>query len=508
MSMRLDAVMSLNSGGFTNPLNQVGRSLGAMLGPLAALGGGVLSLAGIMGGMRKALTMGAELDHLGKRVGASAGQLAVLRQAFDDTGVGADNAGTLLNLMQRNLSAVDANGQSANRGVKMLGINLAAMADMGGVEKFNAIGEQIMRIADPAQRTAVAMDIFGRSGAQALQYFATGGAMDAAAKSLGSLPALLDRSSARFESIDTFMGRLKTKSTGLFAGVLEGFAGPLDGALAKLDAVDFTRWGVQIGDAFKQGFELFRSGKIMDVISTSLGIAYGESINYLVGPLSSIDLWQGVGQVILGSFMALGQGLLRIFMEPITYVQAAFDLLVDQLFAALAKIPKINKMLGLEHYGEAKTFDQHIADRRENGFYLKDAQRDSEGIVGQLTEAGLANIARGMATQTNDIMLTGDLRDQLTAIFADARDGVAAAAPALGAAVAQAAATIDEPLTLATGTKPAEALTDRLSKIGGFTGGGNPALTEAREQTRVLRRMLDRLNHMESEGGELVPVWG
>ena len=507
MSMRLDAVMSLNSGGFTNPLNQVGRSLGAMLGPLAALGGGVLSLAGSMSGMRGAITMAGDLNDLSMRVGATAGQLAVLRQAFDDTGVGADSAGTLLNIMQRNLSAVDAKGNAANRGVKALGLNLDAMSKMGTVEQFNAIGAQIMRIADPAQRTATAMEIFGRSGAQALQYFGSSGAFDAAAKSLGSLPALLDRSAGTLDSIGDVMGRLKMKSTGLFAGVLEGFAGPLDGALAKLDAVDFTRWGMQIGDAFKQGFELFRSGKIMDVISTSLGIAFGESINYLTGPLASIDLWQGVGQVILGSLMAIGQGLLRIFMEPITYLQAAMDLIVDQLFAALAKIPKINKMLGLEHYGEAKTLDQHIADRRENGFYLKDAQRESEGIAGRLTAAGSANIARGMA-QTNDIMLTGDLRDQLTAIFADARDGVAAAAPALGAAVAQAAATIDEPLTLATGTKPAEALTDRLSKIGGFTGGGNPALTEAREQTRVLRRMLDRLNHMESEGGELVPVWG
>ena len=510
-AMKLAATMKLNARGFMNPLGKVRGMLGGTIGRLAMMTGGMASLAGVSAGLRKSLSFAADLDHLSKRVGATAGNLAILNQAFDDTGVGASSTGELLNYMQRNLNMVDKAGKTSNKGLKALGINLSDLAGLGTVEKFESIGQKIMEIDDPAKRTAVSMDVFGRSGAKALQYFGAGGAFDAAAGSLGSLPGLLDANSAKFESIDTYMGRLKMKWTGLFTGIMSGMAPQIDGVMAKVDKVDFADWGVKISNAGKIAHATFANGRLGEVAGLGLKLGFRTALNALFGPLSSGSTWKGLGQVALAGLAGFGAGLLKMFMLPLTYLQAGFDKLMGEIFEKLGKIPKLGKVMGLEGY-EAKSFSEHLQGRKDNGFFLRTAAEQSSRSAGAMMNKGLGSLRAGRAA-ASDMFGAGDVRAQLSGVMTEIREGMAEAAPAVRDAVASMATTtaanIQAPEIGGKAGSPASALTDQLSRIGGFLGGSSPQTRLAQEGNRLLKRINQGIDDLaESNGGTFVPAWG
>lgn len=507
-AMNLAATMTLNGSQFTGALSGIRGAMGGMLGRLAVMTGGVASLAGVMAGMRGAIDFAGQLTDLSARTGESVGQLAILRQAFDDTGVGADKAAELLNFMQRNLNEVDKYGNTANKGLKTLHVSLKDLVGMSGVDQLNAIGQKIMNIEDPAKRTAVAMEVFGRSGAQALQYFSDTGAFDSAKQSLGSLPGLLDKNAASFDQIGDYMGRLKGKWTGLFTGIMTGVAPQLEAVMEKVDAVDFAGWGVKIANAGKLAHAVFANGNLGKVAGLSLEYGFKQALNFLFGPLMSLATWKGLGQIILAGLVGLGTGLLKLFTAPIVYLRAGLDKAIDEMFEQLGKIPKLGKWMGIDQH-EAKTFQEHLAASRTRYSFLSDAgDRDGEAAKALLA-GGLRDLKTGMADGADPLNATA-VRGQLAEVMQEARASLAEAAPAMAEAVAAATSATAEGLAQVEtkGGKAEKPLTDQLTRIGGYMGGESPQVREQKEGNRILKKIeLGIKSLVIAQGGAPVAVW-
>lgn len=141
---------------------------------MAGIGGG---LTGIGSGIVAPLLMmangaassGDELSKMADRTGASVEALSELRHAAKQSDVAFDQLGSGLNKLQKNLAGRDDIFAA-------LGLDIDRLLAMEPDQQFTAIAEAISRIPDPAARTAAAMEVFGKSGANLMPLMLGGAA--------------------------------------------------------------------------------------------------------------------------------------------------------------------------------------------------------------------------------------------------------------------------------------------------------------------------------------------
>lgn len=491
--MLLQAMMKLDSTGFTNPLAGLRNSLSGTIKSLAALMGVGLSVAGTISGLKNALQVGGQLSELSQRTGVAVKDLVILRQAFDDTGVGAESGTQAIALMQKSLSGMNDEGQPTNKMFAQLGLNMEQLKSMGVGDQLQTIGKAIMGLKDPAAQTAASMSIFGRSGAAMKQFFSDPAAIETARKSLGTMPEVLDRNAALFDAIGDAMGRIKAKGTGFFAGILEGAAPALKSVTDSIDGMDFSKWGVAIGKVLGTLTEAFKEGKLGTLAGLSLKIGFAEAVNFLAGTIGSSQFWKGVGQLVLSAFLGIGGALLKIFSAPITLMQAGMDFVMDKLFAALAKVPGINKLLGLENYGPGKTFSEHLADRKKEGTFLGGAANESLKMAGAMLSSGMANIRQGI--KSKDVINTAEWKKELTDVWGKLRETSAAGLEKLQKEASKPGIAPGEGLLKPVGREKTklDIASDRLTKIGLYMGGGG-GIDMARKTANATERMAKTLD--------------
>jgi hypothetical protein len=320
----------------------------------------------------------------------------------------------------------------------------------------------------------------------------------------------MQRDAALFDDIGDSMGRLKMKSVGIFAGITDGLGPGLKSAMDQIDAFDTGSLGQRIGRSIATGFEVFRSGKIGDVIALGVGIGFAEAINFATGPLLTMDFWSGVGKVALAGFGVLGAGLIKMFSYPILFAQAGADTLMDKIFEGLGKIPGS----GMEGY-QGFSFQENLARRKKEGTFLTDAGKAAMDASKDLAASGFADIKSAM--QTEKLIDTTDMRAELASIFGDAgeqagkrsAETMASLAPAVGASMAGAIGDISKQPKA---QKSDKMELDRWARLGLNIGGGvgldlNRRVATATEKTaRILERVARSL-----EGGNTgspVAVWG
>ena len=98
-------------------------------------------------------------------------------------GVGADRVSQSIALMQRQLAEAATSGSGpAADAVSRLGLSIEELMAMAPDEQFRLLAERIAAVEDPAIRTGIAMDIFGRSGNDLVTLFKDAGAFEKAAR--------------------------------------------------------------------------------------------------------------------------------------------------------------------------------------------------------------------------------------------------------------------------------------------------------------------------------------
>ncbi|MFZ4394153.1 MAG: hypothetical protein ACOYOU_00845 [Kiritimatiellia bacterium] len=482
MAMRLDAVMNLQTAGFTGPLGGVTSGLGGLVGKLAGLAAGALSVAAVIRGLKGALDMGGELTDMSARTGVGVRDLVILKQAFQDVGLGADSVGPSINLMQKALTGVNDEGEPTNKMFARLGLSLEQLRGMSAMDQFKTIGASIGALGSEGERTAASMAIFGRSGGGMKALFADPQAIEKTTAALGSMPDVMAKNAAAFDMIGDRIGQMKTKMTGLWAGVLEGMAPALDSMTEAMNGIDLAGLGVKIGNVIGILIEAFKSGQIGEMLWLSLQIGFNTLINYLVGTLGNGNFWKGIGLIIAGAFTGLGGILLKILLTPLSYLQAAYDQWIAGIFETVGKIPGLGKALGLAGYKNEKTYKERVAEN-QNSSFLKDAAEFSTKLAGEELAAGgklIAGSIRDGQLVNNDESLSklGGIVSGLQASLD--KNKAALNAKAGGVALPTAG------VALAPGEKKMKAQesnVDRFAKIGWFVGSGGSASTDYSRRT-------------------------
>lgn len=459
--MVLSAIMKLDAGGFNTPLGKATQSVQTairLIGDLSAK-------------LQTAFDTGGMLSDLQAQTGELPSTLMILRQAFEDTGVGADKTGQILAIMRRNMAQLNDDGSLTNKMFERLGINVDELKNMGATDQLTTIGARIRALKTPAEQSAAAMEIFGRSGNAMLTLLKDDAALGTAASSLGELPALMDRNAAAFDGVSDAIGRIKQKGQGLWAGIAEGALPMVDSITSSLDGIDLTGIGMRIGEFLGTTIELFRSAPIGQLLRDSIVVGLGDTIN----PLTTF-------------FTTISQAFWRALATPISYLSAAFGKTIQEIMEMIGKIPKIGDKLGLSGF-EA----QSLADIQE------ESRSDILNMLDFDPNITLINTADEKARLKEVWAFAGDqYKTRLAAVQAEANAAMASAGTGtagfnmIGAAGGGAAGGGGAGIGIAT---------DALARIGGFTGGGSRMETLAERQLALARDQLDALIGIRDKTG-------
>lgn len=191
---KVRAVFTASTSGLVTGVNQAAASLRRLESSVGSLRSGMGALVAIQGSqlfgsiasaagtyIRSLVAMGQQqaevIDQQSKlaaRLGFTYGEFAGLALAGDLAGVGMD---TIANAATKaDVAFVKATSGSvvAQRAFSGLGLSLEELGQMSAAERFQAISSAIAALPTEAQRSAAAVQMFGRAGASLLPLFAGG----------------------------------------------------------------------------------------------------------------------------------------------------------------------------------------------------------------------------------------------------------------------------------------------------------------------------------------------
>lgn len=172
-------------GAYTDPLkkalNNVGKSLKDFGKRMAGIGAGLTAASGaVLGPLAGAAShfaaSGDELTKMSNKTGASVESLSELRHAASKSAVDFGTLGKSINKNQRLMAEAMAGNETAQESFAKLGLSAEALSQLPVDQQFEAIAQAISQIDDPAQRTAAAMEMFGKSGAEMMPLMMDGAA--------------------------------------------------------------------------------------------------------------------------------------------------------------------------------------------------------------------------------------------------------------------------------------------------------------------------------------------
>jgi len=321
----------------------LGDNFKSLLGPLAAIGASFLGLRKMMGDFQKAIALGGRLHELSRQTEESAGNLMILQRAFQNAGAGADTVGMTLARMNRFIAEANDGGKAQTEIMEKLGLSMDDLAGKTPTEQLQLLAGRLAAMTDRSARANIAMQLFGRSGAELIPLFrAMGVELENAKNQLGDAPAVADRTAQAFNTLGNNLAAIGEKTTELSMGMLEGVLPALNQIVGKLSEVNAAGFGEKIGEQLKnalQGFAAWFAAPEKSLAAFGLaltGYLLNAGNNLIAGFKFAAD-WIG------NFFSELGESFPKKLGAALIYQVMGFGMEIQKLlmdiFAAATRLP-------------------------------------------------------------------------------------------------------------------------------------------------------------------------
>ena len=310
--MAFEAALKMDVSGFTSGINKATSGISSLAATVKGLavveyGGRALSaMADAVGaafrGMYSAMEAGGALVDLSEQTGLAVDKLMVLKTAFGQAGMGAEEVQPVINRMQKAIESAATSGGPAAEAFQRMGLSASKLSGMRANEQLTTIGDAINKIQNPTQKAAAAMEIFGKSGGRALALFASGGLADAAT-AVGNQAQLMKENAGVFDKVTDILGTAATKLQGLYVGIASVVAPMLMSAVEAFNSIDLSGLGQQIGVIVAVLLEAFSQGVLGTIALESLKYAFVFTVNFLSSALSG--LFAGLISYVVEGFKLL-----------------------------------------------------------------------------------------------------------------------------------------------------------------------------------------------------------
>lgn len=265
--------------GFGNML-QAGAAFAA---GMAAVNAAFAAIKGTMDEFGAALDLGGRLADVSSRTGILAGDVLVLERAFQNNGLAAEQMGTSVQKMQENIISAESGTGAAADAFNKLGLSISEIRAMSPDQQFEAIGKAIGSIQDPALKSSIASDIFGRSGKDLIAVFNDfDGSIGTAKGELGGMVGIMNTSAETFDTISDNIAVARGKFMEFAAGILSNITPALEAITEGLKRIDAAKIGSDLVAAFlggtkaMQGFQTAVSAIKAGDISKAFDVAFAS----------------------------------------------------------------------------------------------------------------------------------------------------------------------------------------------------------------------------------------
>lgn len=316
-----------------------------MLGPLAAVAAGMAAAFGvgkfIEGSIKSFEDLAGTVRPLQRLIGGTAEEVSGLAGAMKLSGIDTTNAGTSLKIFSTKLVAASNDGKKTSDMVAKLGVdfkdahgNIKPMAEI-----LPGVADTFKSMPDGVEKTALATQLFGRSGIQMLPFLNKGaegiGDLTAKAKEMGlvlddaSMKSFVEAKKAQREFDATMQGLSVTIGSALLP-VVEVFQNFVRDALtpAILKVTGFIRDHraefVALGEAIKSNVQ-----PIVEALSAFL-------VSTVIPAIKDMATWVQANATTLGLLAAVVAGAVAAYMgfQAVTAVLTAVKLAQEGYAAA------------------------------------------------------------------------------------------------------------------------------------------------------------------------------
>lgn len=321
--------------GFTKSMNTVGTAsvqlrtnFGGLTQSVLGMATAYLGVSQAIGAFSKALDLSGRMADLSQITGESAGTLAVLERAFNNTDIGGEKMLPMLSKMSEFIQQLGNNSDAAVATAKTLGVTFDQLKNQTPIQQFQTLLRTIANLGTENERLTASGDVFGNRLGGKLIPLANNfsGEIANARSELGSLVGILDKNAASLEALgDKITNSIGNKLTELAVGFLSGVQGAneLADSLSKIDAAGA---GIKLGNIFsgalKEPMTAFLAmGEVLLLgvlkAGNALINATMHAARVYADALTSRELWQGVGDLIMGALAGLANFLTRTLLSAI-----------------------------------------------------------------------------------------------------------------------------------------------------------------------------------------------
>ncbi len=292
---------------------QFAAKLGQSIEAGAALAIGSLGAIGVAGAAafafldRQAESIAA-FQGLSDKIGDTAENVASLKRAADISGTSFESIAATSVKLTATLAKVDDESKGAAAGIAALGINFEAFKKQSPVEQLDALAQGFAKFEDGPAKTAVAIGILGKSGADMLGLFQD--LADGAQRQVTLTQAQIDVADAYSKQTARLRSELDTLAQQTTADLLP--------AMSRLVSIidDAAKWTTQAG----AGFTLLQ-GAISGVTGVAQTLVIiGSDVAYVL---------KGVGTEI-GGIAAQAAALMRLDFRGFSAISDAMTADADR----------------------------------------------------------------------------------------------------------------------------------------------------------------------------------
>ena len=279
-----------------------------------ALGVGAIKIAfetvvTAIGNFKDAFDFAGEVKDMSDRTGIAVEDLVTLERAFENAGLAGDDVQKAVNKMQRSIEDAGEGGEKTGKAFEKLGLNFDDIKTKSPTEQLEAIGKKINELKTPAERTAVAVDLFGKSGADMLTVFKDGkNGIEEAREEIGSFGRILDENAPAMDLIGDKFDAIKNKGEEFATGLVSGVLPALGDLTTELGNVDAAKLGEVIGEAISD----IAIPAIKDLTEKIKSIDFEDLKARLEGALSVIgdgSIWDIFSLKASGAILDFGENL-------------------------------------------------------------------------------------------------------------------------------------------------------------------------------------------------------
>lgn len=114
--------------------------------------------------------------QLADRLRISTGELQAVQYAAEQSGVPFEALSGAISKLYKNLDGIASGASDAAEPLRRLGIDAATFVNLGLEQQLEALAKGFENVNDPAAATAIAVGLFGKSGAELIPFFEQGAA--------------------------------------------------------------------------------------------------------------------------------------------------------------------------------------------------------------------------------------------------------------------------------------------------------------------------------------------